>query len=89
MQPHRDHRPRQAIALGTPAELRQKTGLNTILEVSADRDDLAKIAQVFKKMGLDPEIASNKVVASVKTNPVGTMEKLIKAINVTKIKIQA
>ena len=77
------------IALGTPAELRQKTGLNTIIEVSADRDDLAKIAQAFKKMGLDPEIASNKVVASVKNDPVGTMEKLIKAVNATKVKIQS
>ena len=77
------------IALGTPAELRQKIGLNNVIEVSVDREDLQKISQAFKKLGLEPEIASNKVVASVKGDAVGTMEKLIKAVIATGVKIQS
>jgi ABC-2 type transport system ATP-binding protein len=77
------------IALGTPAELRQKIGLNNIIEVSVDKENLQKVAQIFKKVDLDPEITSNKVVSSVKSNAVSTMEKLIKALTTSGIKIQS
>ncbi len=69
------------IAIGTPAELRQKIGLSNIVEVSADKDDLQKVAQVFKKLDLEPQVLSNKVVSSVKGDAVAKMEKLIKAIS--------
>ena len=77
------------VAIGTPAELRQMIGLSDIVEVSADKEDLQKVAQVFKKLDLDPQILSNKVVSSVKGDAVSKMEKLIKAISAAGIKIQS
>ncbi len=75
------------IALGTPSELRQKIGMSNIIEVSADKDDLQKVAAVFKKVGLEPQVLTNKVTAPGGSNATEKIEKLIKAITANKIKI--
>jgi ABC-2 type transport system ATP-binding protein len=76
------------IALGTPSELRQKIGGSSIIEVSADKDDLQKIAVVFRKVGLEPQVLSNKVMAPGGSNTTDKVEKLLKAISASKIPIQ-
>ena len=76
-------------AIGTPAELRQKIGLDNIIEVSADKEDLQKVAQIFKKLELEPQVLSNKVISSVKGDAVSKMDRLIKTITAAGIKIQS
>ncbi len=75
------------IALGTPSELRQKIGMSNIIEVSADKDDLQKVATVFRRVGLEPQVLTNKVLAPGGSNAIEKVEKLIKAISANKIKI--
>lgn len=76
------------IALGTPSELRQKIGMSNIIEVSIDnKDDLQKVAAVFRKVGLEPQVLTNKVTAPGGGNATEKIEKLIKAISANKIKI--
>lgn len=75
------------IALGTPDELRQKIGMSSIIEVSADKDDLQKVAAVFKKVGLEPQVLSNKVVAPGGSKAVDKVEKLMGAMSSSKIMI--
>jgi ABC-2 type transport system ATP-binding protein len=75
------------IALGTPSELRHRIGMSNIIEISADKEDLPKVASVFRKVGLDPQVLVNKVVAPGGSNPTEKIEKLIKAIGASKIKI--
>ncbi len=75
------------IALGTPSELRQKIGMSNVIEVSADKDDLQKVATVFRKAGLEPQVLTNKVTAPGGNNATEKIEKLIKAITANKIKI--
>jgi len=77
------------VAVGSPAELRQKIGLNDIIEIAADKGDLPKVAQIFKKLGLEPQALSNKVICSVKSDAVKTIERLIKTITAAGIKIQS
>jgi ABC-2 type transport system ATP-binding protein len=77
------------IAVGTPTELRKQIGLNDIIEISAEKEDLPKVAQIFKKLGLEPQVLSNKVITSVKSDAVKSIEKLIKAITAAGIKIQS
>ncbi|MDE1873914.1 MAG: ABC transporter ATP-binding protein [Candidatus Micrarchaeota archaeon] len=73
------------IALGTPTELRQKIGMSTIVEVTADRDLLSKIGQIFKKVGLEPKILSNSVVAPAGTKSVEKVEKILKLLSASRI----
>lgn len=68
------------IALGTPSELRQKIGMSTIVEVAADRDDLPKVEQIFRKAGLEPKVLSNKVLAPAGSKPVEKIEKILKLL---------
>lgn len=75
------------IALGTPSELRQKIGMSNIIEVSADKDDLQKVASVFRRVGLEPQVLTNKVTAPGGSYAIEKIEKLIKAITSNKIKI--
>jgi ABC-2 type transport system ATP-binding protein len=75
------------IALGTPTELRQKIGMGNMIEVSADKDDLQKVAAVFKKVGLEPKILTNKVVASGGSKGTEKIEALVKEISASKIAI--
>ncbi|MGD0729358.1 MAG: ATP-binding cassette domain-containing protein [Candidatus Micrarchaeaceae archaeon] len=75
------------IALGTPSELRQKIGMSNVIEVSADKDDLQKVATVFRRVGLEPQILSNKVIAPGGSTAIEKIEKLIKAITANKINI--
>ncbi len=75
------------IALGTPAELRQKIGVGSIIEVSADREDLQRVAKAFDKAGLEPKILSNKVTASGGSNATKKIEALVKEISTMKISI--
>jgi ABC-2 type transport system ATP-binding protein len=75
------------IALGTPSELRQKIGMDNIIEISADKDELQKVAAVFRKIGLVPQVLVNKVVAPGGSKPVEKIEKLIKAMGAAKLKI--
>lgn len=75
------------IALGTPSELRQKIGMSNIIEVSADKDDLQKVATIFRRVGLEPQVLTNKVTAPGGSNAIEKIEKLIKAITTNKIEI--
>ncbi len=77
------------VALGTPAELRKKIGMSTVIEVAADKEDLDKVETVFKRIGLDPQVLSNKVTASGGESAVEKVEKLIKALTSNKIKIHS
>jgi ABC-type uncharacterized transport system ATPase subunit len=61
--------------------------MSNIIEVSADKEDLQKVATVFKKVGLDPQVLTNKVTAPGGNNATEKIEKLIKAITANKIKI--
>ncbi len=75
------------IALGTPSELRQKIGMSSVIEVSADKDGLQKVAGAFKKVGLEPKVLSNKVVASGGSKATEKVEALMKAISSSRIGI--
>ena len=75
------------IALGTPTELRQKIGMSSVIEISAEKDDLQKIATLFKKVGLEPQVLPNKVVASGGNKATEKIEHLIKVISASKIQI--
>ena len=76
------------IALGTPSELRQKIGMNNVIEISADKEVLPKLAAICKKIGLEPKTLSNKIVASGGAKATENIEKVINAISASKIKIQ-
>ena len=76
------------IAVGTPTELRQKIGMSNVVEVSADRENLQRVAQIFKRQELEPQILGNKVVAPVKGDAVGKVERLLKSLSTAGIKIQ-
>ena len=75
------------IALGTPTELRQKIGAGNMIEVSVDKDDLQKVAAVFKKAGLEPKILTNKVVAAGGSKGTEKITELVKAISASRIAI--
>lgn len=75
------------IALGTLDELKQKIGTSTIIEVSAEKENLQKVAVVFKKMGLEPQILGNKVIAPGGSKAVEKVEKLIRALNASGVSI--
>jgi ABC-2 type transport system ATP-binding protein len=75
------------IALGTPSELRQKIGMSSVIEITADKDDLQKVAAVFRKVELEPKILTNKVVAPGGSKATEKIERLMKAISASKIQI--
>jgi ABC-2 type transport system ATP-binding protein len=75
------------IALGTPTELRQKIGMSSVIEVSADKNDLQKVAELFKRVGLDPKVLTNKVVASGGSKATEKIEALVKALTSSRIVI--
>lgn len=75
------------IALGTTAELRQKIGMSSVIEISADKDELQKVAAVFKKVGLEPKILTNKVIAPGGGNATKKIEMLLQALAASKIQI--
>ncbi len=75
------------IALGTPSELRQRIGMSTILEVTADNDALPKIERIFRKVGLEPKVLTNKVLAPGGSKPVEKVEKLLKLLSASKIDV--
>ncbi|HVC58337.1 MAG TPA: ATP-binding cassette domain-containing protein [Candidatus Acidoferrales bacterium] len=76
------------IALGTPTELRQKIGMSSVIEISADKEDLPKVAAVFKKVGLEPKILINKVIAPGGSNATKKIEALLAAISASKLQIR-
>ena len=76
------------IALGTPTELRQKIGMSSVIEISADKDDLQKVAAAFRKVGLEPKILTNKVVAPGGGNATKKIEALLTAISAGRIQIR-
>ncbi len=75
------------IALGTPAELKQKIGVSSVIEISADKADLPRVAEVFKKVGLEPKILTNKVVAPGGSAATKKIEMLVKELSAHKIDI--
>lgn len=75
------------IALGTPAELRQKIGMSNIIEVAAEKEDLQRVATAFKKVGLEPQVLTNKVVATGGEGAIKKIEMLIKEATAKKIPI--
>lgn len=75
------------IALGTPAELRQKIGVSNMIEISADKEELQKVAEAFKKVGLEPKVLTNKVTSPGGTEPAKKIEMLIKELSAHKIRI--
>ena len=75
------------IALGTPAELRQKIGTGSMIEVSVDKEDMEKVSAIFKKVGLEPKSLTNKVVASGGSKGTEKIEALVKALSASKITI--
>ncbi len=76
------------IALGTPGELRQKTGMSRVIEVSAAKELLDRVAAMFKKVGLEPQVLSNKVVAPGGSNAVEKIEKLTQEFLSKKLPIE-
>jgi ABC-2 type transport system ATP-binding protein len=77
------------IALGTPAELRQKIGMSNIIEVTADADVLQKVVQVFKKAGLEPQALGNKVIAPGGAKPVEKVEHILRLLSAGKIGVHS
>ena len=75
------------IALGTPTELRQKIGMSSIIEISAGRDDLQKVAKAFERVGLEAKMLGNKVTAPGGSNATKKIEALIKELSAMKIQI--
>lgn len=76
------------IALGTPTELRQKIGMKSIIEISAEREALQKVADVFRKIGLEPKVLTNKVVAPAGDAATKKIEMLIKELSARKVQIR-
>ena len=75
------------IALGTPTELRQKIGMSSVIEITADKEDLQKIGVLFKKVGLEPQVLPNKVVAPGGSRATEKIEQLLKVISTSKLQI--
>ncbi len=75
------------IALGTPAELRQKIGVSSVIEITAEREDIPKVAKAFEKVGLDAKVLNNKVTALGGSNATKKIEMLVKEITAMKIQI--
>ncbi len=75
------------IALGTPAELRQKIGMSTVLEVEAERESLPKVEQIFRKLGMEPKISGNKVIAPAGAKPVERVEKVLQLLSAGRIDV--
>ncbi len=75
------------IALGTPSELREKIGMTSVIEIAAEKEDLQKVAAEFEKIGLEPNVLSNKVVAPAGSNATKKIETLLKALSAARIKI--
>jgi hypothetical protein len=61
--------------------------MNNMIEISADKEDLQKVAAVFKKVGLEPKILSNKVVAPGGSNATKKIEVLLAAISASRIQV--
>lgn len=76
------------IALGTPDELRQKIGMSSIIEITADKEDLPKVAEAFRHVGLEPKILNNKVVAPGGGAATKKIEALIKELTSRKIQVR-
>ena len=76
------------IALGTPAELRQKIGVTSVIEISADKEDLQEVAEAFRKVGLEPKILTNKVTAPGGAAATKKIEGLIKELAARKIQVR-
>ncbi|MDE1851103.1 MAG: ABC transporter ATP-binding protein [Candidatus Micrarchaeota archaeon] len=75
------------IALGTPSELRQKIGMSNVIEVSADKEDMDRLKAIFKKVGLEPQVATNRITAPGGSKATEKIEMLVKAISASKIAI--
>lgn len=75
------------IALGTPSELRQKIGMSNVIEVSADKEDMDRLKAIFKRIGLEPQVATNRISAPGGNKATEKIEKLVKAITASKIAI--
>lgn len=76
------------IALGTPDELRKKIGMSSVIEITADKENLPRIASIFKKLGLEPKIVANKVTAPGGANATKKIEALISALATGKIQVR-
>ncbi len=75
------------IALGTPEELRHKVGSGNVVEVTVEKESVQKAAQMFKRIGLEPQVSNNRVTASGGSRTAEKVEKLVKALSASKIAI--
>ncbi len=73
------------IALGTPDELRKSIGLSSVIEVTVEKEDLQKVAAIFKKVGLEPTVLNNKVTAPGGSNATKKIEMLLNSMSTSRI----
>jgi ABC-2 type transport system ATP-binding protein len=76
------------IALGTPDELRKSIGLSSVIEVTADKEELQKVASIFKKVGLEPTVLNNRVTAPGGNNATKKIETLLSSLSTAKINVR-
>ena len=76
------------IALGTPDDLRKNMGLTNVIEITADKDDLQRVAGIFRKVGLEPTILNSKVTAPGGSGATKKIESLLSAMSTAKINVR-
>jgi len=76
------------IALGTPTELKHSISKGDIIEIATNRQQLEEVAKIVKKtLGEEPRISGDKVSVSVSTDAVKKMEKIMNALNASRIQV--
>ncbi len=76
------------IALGTPDELRKSIGLNSVIEVTVDKEELQRAAAAFRKAGLEPTILNNRVTSPGGSNATKKIEGLLNIMSTSKINVR-
>jgi len=78
----------KVIALGTPTELKYSISKGNIIEIATNRQQLEEVTKIIKKaLGAEPRISGDKVSVSVSADAVKKMEKIMNALNASKIQV--
>ncbi|MGC8699845.1 MAG: ATP-binding cassette domain-containing protein [Candidatus Micrarchaeia archaeon] len=76
------------VALGTPSELKRSISKGSILEISAEKDALARAAEIAKRFfKQEPKIQGDRFSVAVEGDGIETMNKYIKELEAKKVNI--
>ncbi|MGC8662492.1 MAG: ATP-binding cassette domain-containing protein [Candidatus Micrarchaeia archaeon] len=76
------------VALGTPSELKRSISKGSILEVSTEREVLARAADIARKFfKQEPKVQGDRFSIAIEGDGVGAMNKYIKELEAKKVNI--